>query len=778
MHCEQGLRQAPPQRVLFQPDISSSRQTRNAQGHLQSPQPVAATNNSYNYSSSTSAPSLPLSIANYEPRPPNPLTLRPITTPGNNPNLFKERQRQLRDARLVALGRVPPQSTKGMMKPGRKCSTSRGVSMDSRHQEGFDGPNIYVRTLQGLRSNIADEQDYALHHLVKISHERGDKYKFEAFPNLAEALIEYALDASSIFYDVKWEIDYMEQSYELNSLDGINGTPDILQRLQSLKRRDYADEVETESDSHKLTKIHEAGLTIRNLALLEENALYLADLPQLRDFLSIALNLPQDSRVTELKHYALDIAEQVTRFWSMGIEDPLYRSLLDQVADGSDRGAILTALRAISRISMNLEESNLLKGVPISGLRNILNWILLEDEELVIACLDFLYQFTAVPENVAVLLANSSNLSTPSFVVQLARLLQYHAVETVSKHSVHRAIVSTSAQDIPNVPKDLLNEFLKLEEPERSTQWLKAVFEEDPESEITQIALWQAYQARFSHYSTLSNQLLPAAEFIKNVSQVFTGANAQVRVVTETNSKFIIKGIRPRHAPTNPKGRSYRRCLWAPPGHKPCSEFLLEAQDLFNHIATKHLSIPRTPEGGWDLSTGQTPQSHLDCHWAGCQHFARYRSENPTPIQIGMHVKTHLPDAPEKAAVREKHNRTLATQTTTPALDLLRSSGEGRKEVLSQQVWHNTAVDERADAAGLPLTSVLVLRNMARNIPKAAALLEEEDRDDYAMRDDSEDWIGTLFDPVRHRLMFVLAHNRPMAAYITDLLGWIDRGST
>ena len=576
---------------------------------------------------------------------------------------------------------------------------------------------------------------------------------------------------------MKWEIDYMEQHHELNKLDGVNGTPDILQRLQSLRRLDYPDEVETESDGHKLTKIHEAGLTIRNLALLEENASYLADLPQLRDFLSITLNLPPDPRVTELKHYVLDIAEQVTKFWSMGVDDPLYRSLLNQVADGSDRGAILTALRAISRISMNLDESNSLKGIPISVLSNILNWILLEDEELLNASLDFLYLFTAVPDNVATLLAHASDLSTPAFIAQLSRLLQYHAVETASKHRVYGPIASASAQEIPSVPKDLLDEFLKLEEPERSTQWLKAVFEEDPDSEITQIALWQAYQARFSHYSSLSNQLLPAAEFIKNVSQVFTGANAQVRTITETNSKFIIKGIRPRHTPTNVKGRPYRRCSWTPPGQKPCGEFLLEPQDLFNHIVKKHLSIPQKPEGGWDLSTSQAAQSQLDCFWAGCRHFARHQHENPTPVQIAMHVKIHLPDAPARAAFRDKHNRSLATQTTMPALDLLRSSGEGRKEVVSQQVWHNTVLDERADAAGLPLTSVLVLRNIVRNIPKATALLEQQDRNGYTMNQDPEDWIKALFEPLRHRLMFVLAHNKPMAPYITDLLAWIDRSN-
>ena len=629
--------------------------------------------------------------------------------------------------------------------------------------------------MQGLRSGILEEQDYALHHLVKISHERGDKYKFEAFPNLAEALIEYALEVSALFYDVKWEIDFMEQSHEPHVLDGIKGTPDILERIESLRRLDYPDELEPAAFTHKLTKIHEAGLTIRNLALLEDNALYLADLPQLRDFLSIVLNLPQDPRVTELKHYALDIAEQVTKFWSMGVEDPLYRSLLNQVADGSDRGAVLTSLRAMCRISMNLEESNLLKGIPTVVLQNIMSWTLLEDEELVHACLDFLYQFTAVPDNVGVLLAHADRLSTTSFLFQLTRLLQYHAHRASTKYLVHEAIAAAASQQISQIPRDLLDQFLKLEEPERSTRWLKAVFEEDPESEITQIQLWQAYQTQFNHYSALPNPLLPAAEFIKNVSQVFTGANAQVRTVNETNSKFIIKGIRPRNAPANMDGKSYHRCLWTPPGQDACSEFLLESKDMFDHIAIKHLGIPQKPQGGWDLSSASVPQPQLDCFWADCRHFARHPNQTRTPFNAGMHVKTHLP---ERDASKETHNRTLATQTTPPLAQVLRATGEGRKQVTSAFLWQDTAIDERGDAGGVPLTSVLILRNMARNIPKAAAVLEEANRANYGICCDPGDWMTKLFDPLRQTLMFVLAHNRPMARYVSDLLSWIETGST
>ena len=654
--------------------------------------------------------------------------------------------------------------------------------MLTNSEAGFDGPNIYVRTLQGLRSQVPEEQDYALHHLVKISHERGDKYKFDAFPNLAEGLIEYVLGISSLFYDVKWEICYSDYEDEVNVLNGIRGTPDILQRIQALKRVDTPDEMETEEFGRKLNKILEAGLTIRNLSLLEDNAIYLSDMPQLRDFLSIALNLPSSPVITELKHYALDISEQVTKYWRMEESDPLYQSLLNQVNDGHDRGAILTSLRAISRISMNLEDTNLLQGVPVSVIKRICEWILLDDEDFVSACLDFLYQFTAVPENVGILLANSTEISLPSFLGQLTRLLQYYARTEHIKVEATKPIAATSATDIPNVPQDLMDQFLKYEEPDRSNHWLKAVFEEDAESDITQIALWQAYQARFSEYTSPTTQLLPAAEFIKNVSTIFAGANAQV--VNGVNHKFIIKGIRPRHAPMDPKGRVYNRCLWKAPGSKSCGEFFLKPKHMFDHLVYDHLRIDRRADGTWDFgSTTRASHRPNDCYWSNCRHFTSCKNEVPSSYQLGMHVKTHLPDVSNKAVLRQKNNRTPANQTALPAKETngyTVSTGNvsidpahGRDATYNYQMYQNTAVDELGNATGLPLTSVLVLRNLARNIPKAAALLDTINRETLRI-----DFMEKLFVPLKDRLIFVVAHNRPLAGYVSDVLGLLEKGIT
>ncbi|KAI9834072.1 MAG: hypothetical protein M1819_003357 [Sarea resinae] len=803
-----GLRQAPPQRVLFQPDVSSSRQTRHSTtSSAHSPQPAATTYNSV-YAPRESSVSL---FTNYEPKPPTVLTLRPVITPSNNPGLFQEQQRRQKEAAAAKSGKTA-QNYKGMMLPGT----------------GFEGPNIYVRTLLALRSGIPEEQNYALHHLVKISHERGDKYKFEAFPGLAEGLIEKALEVSSVFYDVKWEISFKDDGsmHPTHTLDGIRGTKDILRRLQDLMRIEPSDEMETAESSQRMNNINEAGLVLRNMVTLEDNAEYLSRLFPVRDFICIVLNLPPRSSVVELQHYALDIAEHLTKYFALEADDPFYLSLLAQLK-GDDRGKILTALRAISRLSMNLEENNHLRGVPLSTIQLIFQWTLIDDEELVNACLDFLYQYTAVADNVEAML---EGLNVDALINQCVRLLLYGAKETEAKSMTKAPLKGPPATEIPQIPRDLLEQLLQYDEPERSAHWLRASFEEDPHSDITQIALWQAYQARFAEFITPQRMLLPAADFIKNVSTTFAGANAQV--LNGPVQKFIIKGIRPRRAPMDPQGRLYTRCLWTLDNNRTCGAFLPDAPRLWTHILSHHLRVPFLPNSSsqFSLTPPHTLSRPYTCRWSTCHLSPPLPSSasaatTQDPFKIGQHIKTHLPSTTTSTTTSDPAIPTWIPNQTPSSRAGLHPNKRPDKHFPSAppnangdipgefrtQIWLNTATDERGDAAGVPLTAVLVLRNIARNLPRprsragdalvsggnsawlggagigagrggpgagGAGMGDAMDEDGLldATTDADPNYMIRLFGPVRERLWYVMAHNRPLAGYLADLNAVIAEG--
>jgi chromatin structure-remodeling complex subunit RSC9 len=92
-----GLRQAPPQRILFQPDTQPSRHSRHAT--VTSHPPSSQQQQQYRGASTSYNPSMENmshAVANYEPRPQMPLTLRPVMTPGNNPAEWIKQQKMLK----------------------------------------------------------------------------------------------------------------------------------------------------------------------------------------------------------------------------------------------------------------------------------------------------------------------------------------------------------------------------------------------------------------------------------------------------------------------------------------------------------------------------------------------------------------------------------------------------------------------------------------------------------------------------------------------------------
>ena len=530
-----------------------------------------------------------------------------------------------------------------------------------------------------------------------------------------------------------------ESLQDENVLDGSYGNRDILHRIQYLPVVAPPDDVEDETFQQQLHKINEAALVIRNMVQLEDNAAFVSRFPLVRDFLVIALNLPFEARVVEFQHYAIDIAEQVTKYWSMRLDDPLYRSLL-AVLNRQDRGAILGALQAIGRISVTLEENNRLLGVPISTVERLCSFILLEDEELINSTLDFLYQYTAVVENVDNLVRNVP--CAHSLVPRLTHLLLHGARAYEDRVVTPQVVKEPQTSDIPAIPTDLYQQLLKYEEPDRSSRWLRCCFEEDIASDITQIAIWQAYQSRFSN-----DNVLPAADFIKNVSNTF--ASAQAQVINGPNPRFIIKGIRPRKIPLTISGQPHRGCLWedVKKNNAACGTFHTSKEALWKHIVGDHLKVPQDDGSRFKPEDGSSKERQYKCSWPDC-YYSEHLHVAPTAKQIALHVRLHLTDDPEPQSKTSRSSM----------------NGSMQDSEHSSSIWLNTPVDEKGHAAGIPLISVLILRNLARNHPK--------------QKDGEEGigWMEKLFGHVKAQLWYVLAVNKPLMEHMSDLMKLIVEG--
>jgi len=165
-------------------------------------------------------------------------------------------------------------------------------------------------------------------------------------------------------------------------------------------------------------------------------------------------------------------------------------------------------------------------------------------------------------------------------------------------------------------------------------------------------------------------------------------------------------------------------------------------------------------------------------------------------------VKTHLPDG-SLSYNQKKHNRTpsnatiLATSAQinyaqfqpAPPYGAPVGMGYGISLPLPQNPpalrFMNTATDERNDAAGLPLASVLVLRNLARQMAKlddapqrdGAPSAPKVGRGDGDVEMEERDsWVRKVFAPVKDQLYFVMAHNLTLREHMVTLTKAIAAG--
>lgn len=579
--------------------------------------------------------------------------------------------------------------------------------------------------------------------MVKISYERGDKYKFDSFPGLAEGLVDKVLEIGNIFYHINWKVSWEADVDEtdIGCLSGNFGTPDILDRIGGLIERDTPDILQTELYSDQMVLISEAILTIRNMVTLPENAHNMSEFPPCKDMVCIILNLPPKDSLTEVKHLALDIAEQITPFMVLGADDPLYITLLAQMTS-EDRGTILTALRALGRIAINLDATNRLDEVPEDVIRRISGWLLLNDDELTDACLDFLYQYTAIVPN----LDNLMRAVHPEALVdQLVRLLAHGAQKVQHEFVMAPQQTTAKTNDIAAMPSDLLAELLKLEEPDRVHKWVNCFFEEDTTCFVTQLAAWQSYQQSFvAPLKAAGQSMITPADFIRNSTQVYSGSNAQVlRDQGDGQQKFIIHGIRARARPLSLDGKEYGRCLWAKdPANRnaKCGRFFLTAEQMWHHVVEEHLEAKKNEDGQYDNA-----ERDFVCTWGEC---SRYRQPTLMHLQdftrhIMSHISAMLPATDKSTSTDPAKTMSLTFEETTTIVD-------------------ETNPRAPPQAAGIPLSAVLVLRNIARNIVKTEA--EEELVKEQKRTGEKGGWNERLFRAYQPRLFEVLAQNRPMVS--------------
>ncbi|SCU90982.1 LAFA_0F01200g1_1 [Lachancea sp. 'fantastica'] len=311
-------------------------------------------------------------------------------------------------------------------------------------------------------------------------------------------------------------------------------------------------------------------LILRNLAQDAESTQVLALNSTVKEFILAVLQMANAIKETEflvyahnsqffneLIHYVIDLMEAISSYIAPARkDDPFFQNMVSTLTVTKDRYMVISILRSVSRLLVRskADEESAADNLHDNTLDQIVSYLVVDnDSELVMASLDFLYQYVLPGnERITTLLQSDHRFAILSAVlpklltygVPLPDYAQYNKIEVRLKPRVR----PPAPTEPPKLEKRLFYEILELNEPMRSTAWLRCCFEPVQESEVTQISLWRGYESEFSQAVRDSGRkLLPAVEFIKNVSNTFEHASAMVITDDTTGKKrFVIKGIQPR----------------------------------------------------------------------------------------------------------------------------------------------------------------------------------------------------------------------------------------
>ncbi|CAN6642910.1 chromatin structure-remodeling complex subunit Rsc9p [Trichomonascus vanleenenianus] len=381
-------------------------------------------------------------------------------------------------------------------------------------QDNREGQNM-SRMQMALHSGIESEVDWALTSLLQFSYYNSEMLHLEHYPEMTEDLLTI-ISGSSLFTD-----PMSEKNMALGALGQSNNQYDETQRVL------------------------EALLIIRNVSLNPKDANFLAQLPVCLEIVQQGLRVPQNSLYSEFKSYCVEIIESISfHITPDSADDPLFSTLVDQLTGATDRGFIIPAMRSIARFVIQ-DKKNVIGSISRTLVRQVLNYLLVDDEELISAALDLLYQYTAHSSNVQDLLANTE--ARTLCTKHLVRLLTYRMQEPKQDYiRLPRRTKKPAPVNPPQLAEEVVKELMTYEEPHRATNWLRTSYEEDAEAEVTQISLWKAYEGQFEEFTKTGRSLLPAATFIKNVPNAYSSASAMVINKPDGSRKYIIHGIKPR----------------------------------------------------------------------------------------------------------------------------------------------------------------------------------------------------------------------------------------
>lgn len=478
-----------------------------------------------------------------------------------------------------------------------------------------------ARILLSLQSSLPNEVDWAFNTLIKFSF-ASENFCLDFIPTLIDLLLDFT-------------VDFFQTHIEYNSIKS-STTTDLFC---------------SKSDQEAYERVLQVFHILRNFSFLEMNIRRLALHDRLRYMLMKGIMLPPSSQFGELSRHCLDILENIAPQVSLISRDDPYFTTMTQLLFSNDRAFILGAIRALTRVAVTETNERVLGFADPLVVQRMAQFLIIDDEELEAATLEYLYQYSSLrgnfstdlvkcyPGNLVGLLTGflsyKSSLAPPSST----------AIGTLHGIPAAQMIRVETGNEQPSIP-DLTN-YSNLDEPYRCLGWLKDQLLSGSEEDIIVLKdIFNDYQKLFG-----SEKPLGMKEFYTVLKIAFPQPPAVEESVTNsaTPLETVLQNV--RYSPT--RRRDGPICHW-----QGCNESFDSTIELHKHIIQHHV------------------QGSERCEWMQCK-----KEFEGKPIQ---HMRTHF-----AGKIKKQQNKLKAFTITKIPID-------------------------DSEVSGIPLTSALLLRNLAR----------------------------------------------------------------
>lgn len=187
--------------------------------------------------------------------------------------------------------------------------------------------------------------------------------------------------------------------------------------------------------------------------------------------------LPPNSQYGELSRHCLDILENIAPQVSLGSRDDPYLTTMIHLLFTNDRAYILGAIRALTRVAVTETNERVLGYADADVIQRMAQFLMIDDEELAAATLEYLYQYSSLRGNFSAQLirgypGNLVGLLT-GFLSYKSSLAPPSTSAIGTLHGIPAAqmikVPESTASQKPTIP-DLTN-YQYLDEPYRCLGW-------------------------------------------------------------------------------------------------------------------------------------------------------------------------------------------------------------------------------------------------------------------------------------------------------------------